>query len=115
MGVDETCLAVLSQEIRVDEEKMRAQGTHFAIAATALGHHNFFGFTRDILSMQLLVHRGLILATACRQENYVNNAYLWLLIGILFRLPKPAQMPQPVPLPKHARGMAGWQLATGGR
>jgi hypothetical protein len=48
-------------------------------------------------------------------QNFVNNAYLWLLIGILYRLPKLAQMPQPVPLPKHVRGMARWQLATGRR
>jgi len=48
-------------------------------------------------------------------QNFVNNAYLWLLIGVLYRLPKLAQMPQAVPLPKHARGMARWQLATGGR
>jgi hypothetical protein len=48
-------------------------------------------------------------------QNYVNNAYLWLLIGVLYRLPKLAQMPQPVPLPKHAQGMARWQLAAGGR
>jgi hypothetical protein len=48
-------------------------------------------------------------------QNFVNNAYLWLLLGVLYRLPKLAQMPQPVPLPKDARGMARWQLATGGR
>jgi len=48
-------------------------------------------------------------------QNFVNNAYLWLLIGILYRLPKLAQMPQPVPLPKHAHGTARWQLAAGGR
>jgi hypothetical protein len=48
-------------------------------------------------------------------QNFVNNAYLWLLIGILYRLPKLAQMPQPVPLPKHVRGMARWQPATGRR
>ena len=48
-------------------------------------------------------------------QNYVNNAYLWLLIGVLYRLPKLAQMPQPVPMPKHARGMAHWQLAAGER
>jgi hypothetical protein len=48
-------------------------------------------------------------------QNFVNNAYLWLLIGILYRLPKLAQLPQPVPLPKHARGMARWQLALGRR
>jgi hypothetical protein len=48
-------------------------------------------------------------------QNYVNNAYLWLLVGILFRLPKLAQMQQPVPIAKRARGMSRWQLATGGR
>jgi hypothetical protein len=47
-------------------------------------------------------------------QNYVNNAYLWLLIGVLYRLPKLAQMPQPVPMAKHARGAARWQLATRG-
>ncbi len=48
-------------------------------------------------------------------QNFVNNAFLWLLTGILFRLPKLAEMPQPVPAPKHARGMARWQLALGRR
>jgi hypothetical protein len=48
-------------------------------------------------------------------ENYVNNAYLWLLIGVLYRLPKLAQMPQPVPVAKHSRGVPRWQLATGER
>lgn len=48
-------------------------------------------------------------------QNFVNNAYLWLLIGVLFRLPKLAQMPQPIPAPKHARSMARWQLALGRR
>lgn len=50
-------------------------------------------------------------------QNYVNNAFLWLLIGILYRLPKLAQMPEPVPLPKHARAyvISRWQLAARGR
>jgi hypothetical protein len=48
-------------------------------------------------------------------QNFVNNAYLWLLVGMLFRLPKLAQMPQPVPMAKHARRMARWQLALGRR
>jgi hypothetical protein len=48
-------------------------------------------------------------------QNFVNNAYLWLLIGVLFRLPKLAEMPQTVPVAKHARGMARWQLAIGRR
>jgi len=30
-----------------------------------------------------LIYGGL---TAC--QNYINNAYLWLLVGLLFRLPQ---------------------------
>ena len=63
-----------------------------------------------IVLLVLLVHFGLN-----GYQNFVNNAFLWLLMGILFRLPKLAQMPQPVLLPKHARAMARWQFATGGR
>jgi hypothetical protein len=36
-------------------------------------------------------------------ENFVSNAYLWMLVGILFRLPYLAQLPQPVPDPKGQR------------
>jgi hypothetical protein len=50
-------------------------------------------------------------------QNYVNNAYLWLLIGVLYRLPKLAQMPQPVPLPTggRARVISRWQFAARSR
>ncbi len=50
-------------------------------------------------------------------QNFVNNAYMWLLIGVLYRLPKLAQLPQPIHTParQHARGMARWQLALGRR
>lgn len=48
-------------------------------------------------------------------QNFVNNAYLWVLIGVLFRLPKLAQMPQPVPIPRHLRAVPRWRLAFGGR
>ena len=44
-------------------------------------------------------------------QNFVNNAYLWLLVGVLFRLPKLAAMPQPVPIPRHLRGVPRWRLA----
>jgi hypothetical protein len=63
-----------------------------------------------VLLLVLFMYFGL-----APYQNFVNNAYLWLLIGILFRLPKLAQMPQPVPIPKHARGMARWQVAVGRR
>lgn len=58
----------------------------------------------------LLVYFGLN-----AYQNFVNNAYMWLLLGVLFRLPKLAQMPQPVPMGKHARAMTRWQFATGRR
>jgi hypothetical protein len=48
-------------------------------------------------------------------QNFVNNAYLWLLLGVLFRLPKLAKMPQPVPIPRHLRAVSRWRLAFGGR
>ena len=63
-----------------------------------------------IVLLVMLVYFGLN-----AYQNYVNNAYLWLLIGVLYRLPKLAQMPEPVPVPKHARGLARWQLAAGER
>jgi len=48
-------------------------------------------------------------------QNFVNNAYLWLLTGVLYRLPKLAQMPQPIPIPRHLRGVPRWRLALLGR
>jgi hypothetical protein len=48
-------------------------------------------------------------------QDYVNNAYLWLLIGVLYRLPKLAEMPQPVPIPRHLRGVPRWRLALIGK
>jgi hypothetical protein len=48
-------------------------------------------------------------------QNFVNNAYLWLLTGVLYRLPMLAKMPQPVPIPRHLRGVPRWQLALLGR
>jgi hypothetical protein len=48
-------------------------------------------------------------------QNYVNNAYLWLLVGVLYRLPKLAQMPQPIAIPTHSRGMPRWRLALIGK
>jgi hypothetical protein len=48
-------------------------------------------------------------------QDYVNNAYLWLFIGVLYRLPKLAQMPQPVPIPRHLREVPRWRLALIGK
>jgi len=63
-----------------------------------------------VVLLVLLMYFGIV-----AYQNFVNNAYLWLLIGILFRLPKLAQMPQPVPISKHARSLARWQYAWGRR
>jgi hypothetical protein len=48
-------------------------------------------------------------------QNFVNNAYLWLLIGVLYRLPMLATMPQPIPIPRHMRGVPRWRLALLGK
>jgi hypothetical protein len=48
-------------------------------------------------------------------QNFVNNAYLWLLTGVLYRLPMLAQMPQPVPIPRYLRGVPRWRLALIGK
>jgi hypothetical protein len=44
-------------------------------------------------------------------ENFVNNAFLWLLVGALYRLPLLAQMPQPVPIPKAMNAVPHWNFA----
>ena len=45
-------------------------------------------------------------------DNFVNNAFLWLLVGVLFRLPDLAQMPQPVPISRHMRALTRWDFAA---
>ena len=63
-----------------------------------------------VVMLVLLMHLGMQ-----SYQNFVNNAYLWLLVGVLFRLPKLAQLPQPVTLSKRERAMSRWQLAVGRR
>jgi hypothetical protein len=48
-------------------------------------------------------------------QNFVMCAYLWILVGILFRLPKLAEMPIPVLESRFASRVERWQTATGGR
>jgi hypothetical protein len=48
-------------------------------------------------------------------QNFVNNANLWLLIGVLYRLPMLAKVPQAIPIPRHLRGIPRWRLAALGR
>jgi hypothetical protein len=48
-------------------------------------------------------------------QNFVNNAYLWILTGILFRLPQLAQMPQPVPVSKRSRTTLRFGMVSGSK
>jgi hypothetical protein len=63
-----------------------------------------------VVALVLLMYFGMQF-----YQNFVNNAYLWLLTGVLYRLPALAQMPQPVPIPKHLRGVPRWRLALIGK
>jgi hypothetical protein len=64
----------------------------------------------SVVDLVLLMYFGMQF-----YQNFVNNAYLWLLTGVLYRLPKLAEMPQPVPVPQHMRGAPKWRLAVLGR
>jgi hypothetical protein len=64
----------------------------------------------SVVSLVLLMYFGMQ-----TYQNFVNNAYFWLLVGVLFRLPKLALMPQPVPIPKHLRGAPLWRLQLIGK
>jgi hypothetical protein len=63
-----------------------------------------------VVDLVLLMYFGLT-----SYQNFVNNAYLWVLTGVLYRLPTLARMPQPVPIPRHLRGVPRWRLALLGR
>jgi hypothetical protein len=57
----------------------------------------------------------LFYLTAAAYQNFVNGAYMWLLVGVLYGLPRLAQMPAPVPIPRHLRAVPRWRLALIGR
>jgi hypothetical protein len=63
-----------------------------------------------VVTLLLLMYFGIQF-----YQNFVNNAYLWLLTGVLYRLPMLAQMPQPVPIPRHLRGVSRSRLALIGK
>jgi hypothetical protein len=46
-------------------------------------------------------------------QNFVNNAYLWILTGVMFRLPQLAKMPQPVPISKRAHARLRLGMVAG--
>jgi hypothetical protein len=57
----------------------------------------------------------LFYLTMTSYQDFVNCAYMWLLIGVLFRLPKLAQMPQLVPMTNREQLLSRWQLGVGRR
>jgi len=63
-----------------------------------------------VVALVLLMYFGIQF-----YQNFVNNAYLWLLAGVLYRLPRLAEMPQPIPIPRHLRGVPRWRLALLGK
>jgi hypothetical protein len=63
-----------------------------------------------VVSLVLLMYFGMQF-----YQNFVNNAYLWLLTGVLYRLPQLSLMPQPVPIPRRLRLAPRWRLAMLGR
>jgi hypothetical protein len=48
-------------------------------------------------------------------QNFVNNSYLWILTGIMYRLPQLAKMPQPVPVSKRSRMPMRFGMVSGSR
>ena len=63
-----------------------------------------------VVALVLLMYFGIQF-----YQNFVNNAYLWLLTGVLYRLPSLSKMPQSIPIPRHLRGVPRWQLALLGK
>lgn len=58
----------------------------------------------------LLMYLGL-----APYQDFTNNAYLWVLLGVFYRLPKLANQPQPIRVPSRSHSVARWRLATAGR
>jgi hypothetical protein len=48
-------------------------------------------------------------------QNFVNNAYLWLFLGVLYRLEKLARISQAAPLPQQSRSVPRWRLVLAGK
>ncbi len=63
----------------------------------------YFPIAFAIFWYSFLILIPLTYLTISPFQNFVNNSYLWILTGIMFRLPQLAKMPQPVPVSKRAR------------
>jgi len=66
----------------------------------------YFPIAFAIFWYSFLILIPLTYLTISPFQNFVNNSYLWIMTGIIFRLPQLAKMSEPVPMPKRA------QLAT---
>ncbi len=78
----------------------------------------FFPIAFSIIWFEFLLLGPMTFGGTSGYQNYVNNVFLWLLVGILFRLPKIAAAPE-VPsaeTPKRHRLMQFWRPSVrGGR
>ena len=72
----------------------RLRGTHLFPIGFAIWWYAF-------LLLFPLTYGGLM-----AYQNYLNNAYMWLLIGVLFRLPELLTLPQPA-VPARKRSTRG--------
>ena len=95
-------VSVLALAGMEDRSKMLRQTVYFPLG--------FAIWWYAVVDLVLLMYFGMQ-----PYQNFVNNAYLWLLIGVLYRLPKLSQMPQPVPIPRHLREVPRWRLALVGK
>jgi hypothetical protein len=57
----------------------------------------FFPIAFCILWFEFLLLGPMTFGGTSGYQNYVNNVFLWLLVGMLFRLPKIAAMPEVPP------------------
>jgi hypothetical protein len=76
----------------------RLRGTHLFPIGFAIWWYAF-------LLLFPLTYGGLM-----AYQNYLNNAYMWLLIGVLFRLPELLAAPQPVVSPRKRATRGGFQF-----
>ncbi|MGO9639750.1 MAG: hypothetical protein ACLP1Y_00385 [Candidatus Acidiferrales bacterium] len=73
----------------------------------------YFPIAFAIFWYSFLLLIPLTYLTISPYENFVNNAYLWILTGIMFRLPQLAKMPQPVPVAKRSREPLRFGMVAG--
>jgi hypothetical protein len=67
----------------------------------------FFPIAFSIVWFEFLLLWPMTFGGTSGFQNYVNNVFLWLLVGMLFRLPRIAATPEVVPaqIPRRQRGL----------